>query len=95
MTMKNTVADNSALYKVWNFEVLLNGPVQGAISLTYSMVNRAEYDSCSGCFYRRFPSDERFTGDRRGGGWIGLGGQIIRIASYNNLINEISEGSAF
>ena len=49
MTVKNTVVYNSALHNVLNFDVLSKGPVLGAISLTYSMVNQTEYDSCLGC----------------------------------------------
>ena len=49
MTVKNTISHNNILHNVWNYDVQSNGPKAGAITILYSLVNEAEYDTCNGC----------------------------------------------
>ncbi len=45
----NTVSVTNSSHNVWNFVVPQNGPQPGAIDISFSMVDHAEYDSLEGC----------------------------------------------
>lgn len=49
MSISNSIATNNSLHNVWNFEILTDAPVEGAINMEYSLVNDSLYDSNTGC----------------------------------------------
>ena len=52
---------SNSLHNVWNYDLLLCGPQEGAITVTYSIVNQPDYDDGEGCItgVPRFTSDYR------------------------------------
>lgn len=46
---ENTISFDNSLHNVWNFDVLLNAPREGALNIGYCLVNQAGYDTSEGC----------------------------------------------
>ena len=49
LIVTNSISVSNSKYNVWNFVDNLNGPKEGAIQISYSMMNEAEYDLKDGC----------------------------------------------
>ena len=45
----NSIVHNSSLFNVWNYDLSIPGPREGAITITYSIVNQPPYDDGEGC----------------------------------------------
>lgn len=45
----NTISDGNHIRNAWNYDLSLDGPREGAVTITYSIVNVAEYDGGEGC----------------------------------------------
>jgi hypothetical protein len=48
MTVTNTVLYNNR-DNIWNYVLLFQAPLEGAIDISYSMTNDVDYDGCPGC----------------------------------------------
>lgn len=48
LTVTNTISVNNSLHNVWNWVASTGLPRSGAIIITYSLVNEAEYDTSEG-----------------------------------------------
>lgn len=49
INMTNSIIHDSDSLNVWNYDLTIEAPREGTIGITYSIVNQAEYDSCTGC----------------------------------------------
>ncbi|MBU1937011.1 right-handed parallel beta-helix repeat-containing protein, partial [bacterium] len=68
LNVTNSIVTGNSHHNVWNYDFLLGGPREGAISVTYSIVNQADYDDGEGCMtgVPQFTSDYRLQPDSPG-----------------------------
>ncbi len=59
MNITNTISVGSLEHNVWNYDNLIGGPREGAVTTSYSIVNELQYNAGEGCL----TGDPVFTND--------------------------------
>jgi hypothetical protein len=49
LTAINSISVTNTINNVWNYDLTISGPREGAVTITYSIVNNPEYDGGEGC----------------------------------------------
>ncbi|MBL4587070.1 MAG: hypothetical protein JKX84_08460 [Flavobacteriales bacterium] len=84
------MADN--VDNIYNFDVLANGPISGAIELTYSLTNDVEYDNNTGCLAGQPIFNSNYLLEPGSPG-VGLGNDGLNMGLIASIPTGISENS--